>query len=182
MIRVVLLGDSIRQHYQPLVAQLLEETCTVWGPQENCAFAKWTLYALRFWREQLACADVIHWNNGLHDVVRFFQEDGCFVSLEEYRDSVLKIARELLKTGAKVIFATTTPILKDDHERANADIIRYNRAVVPLLEKMGVVIDDLHACISADPQKYISQDGTHMNDLGKTVCAQAVAASIRSVC
>ncbi len=24
MIRVVLLGDSIRQHYQPLVAQLLE--------------------------------------------------------------------------------------------------------------------------------------------------------------
>lgn len=178
--KIVLLGDSIRMHYQPFVAEMMPED-EVWGPQENCAFAKWTLYALRFWREKLHEADVIHWNNGLHDVVQFFKEDGCFVSIEEYRDSILKIARELKKTGAAVIFATTTPILKDDHERKNADISAYNAAVTEDLRKMGVLIDDLHALVDANREAYISEDGTHMNEVGRRFCAEAVVKSIRSV-
>ncbi len=155
--------------------------CEVWGPTENCAFAKWTLYALRFWKDKLMKADVIHWNNGLHDVVVFFKEDGAFVSLGEYIDSIQKIARELLKTGAKVIFATTTPIgPKNAYQRSNADIKAYNKAAIDILVPMGIAIDDLYAVIASDIETFLSNDDTHPSEDGARACAESVVCSIRA--
>jgi len=182
MKKIVLLGDSVRQLYEPVVRKKTAGEWEVWGPEQNCAFAKWTLYALRFWREKLDSADVIHWNNGLHDVVVFFKEDGTFVSLEEYKDSLRKVARELKKTGAKVIFATTTPIgPKNEAQRSNADIDAFNRAALEVLPPMGIEIDDLHAAINENPQEYLSEDDIHPGEKGIEKCAQSVIDSIRRV-
>lgn len=180
MKQAVLLGDSIRSAYVPLVKELLADECEVWSPTENCAFAKWTLYSLRFWRDKLEQADVIHWNNGLHDVVRMFPEDGPFVSLEEYRDAVRKLGRELKKTGAKVIFATTTPIgPKNEYQRSNQDIENYNRAALEILRPMGIAIDDLHALVAQNPRQMLCDDDTHPSEQGVKLIAQSVADSIR---
>lgn len=177
--KIVLLGDSIRSAYEPAVRELLKDEFEVWGPDTNCAFAKWTLYSLRFWKDKLNEADVIHWNNGLHDVVVFFQEDGSFVKVDEYRDSIRKIARELLKTGAKVIFATTTPIgPNNEYQRSNQDIDAFNKAAVEILEPMGVVIDDLHSVIAADKENLLLPDDTHPNEKGTELCAKSVVDSI----
>lgn len=182
MKKVVLLGDSIRSAYEGRVREKLSDVCEVWGPTENCAFAKWTLYALRFWKDKLNEADVIHWNNGLHDVVVFFKEDGTFVSLDEYKDSIRKVARELLKTGAKVIFATTTPIGRNnEYQRSNIDIDMFNRAAVEILRPMGVIINDLNAVISEDMDKYLLEDHVHPTQEGVEVCATHIEEQIRSV-
>ncbi len=179
MKKVVLLGDSIRSAYEPAVREMLKDEFEVWGPDTNCAFAKWTLYSLRFWKDKLSEADVIHWNNGLHDVVVFFKEDGSFVKVDEYRDSIRKIARELLKTGAKVVFATTTPIGPgNEYQRSNQDIDAFNKAAVETLEPMGVVIDDLHSVIAADKENLLLPDDTHPNEMGVKLCAQSVVDSI----
>lgn len=180
MKRIVLLGDSIRMLYEGAVQEKTKDEWEVWGPKENCAFAKWTLYALRFWKDKLSEADVIHWNNGLHDVVVFFKEDGTFVSIEEYKDSVKKIARELIKTGAKVIFATTTPIgPANEYQRSNRDIDAFNQAAIDVLVPMGIEIDDLHAVVSENITGYLTEDDTHLNEKGIKACADSVISSIK---
>ncbi len=44
--KVLLLGDSIRMSYQPLVAEILTGRAEVVGPADNCQFALYTLSSL----------------------------------------------------------------------------------------------------------------------------------------
>ena len=54
--------------------------------------------------------DVIHFNFGLHDLKSMF--DGYFqVSPDDYERNLRRIVFRLKQTGAKLIFATTTPVL-----------------------------------------------------------------------
>lgn len=64
--KITLLGDSIRQMgYGLKVPQLLEGEFEVFQPTENCRFAKYTLQALRVWKNDIEGSEIIHWNNGL---------------------------------------------------------------------------------------------------------------------
>ena len=68
MKKVVLLGDSIRLiGYGKRVEELLGDQCTVWQPEDNCRFSKYTLRMLFDEQQNIKDADVIHWNNGLWD-------------------------------------------------------------------------------------------------------------------
>ena len=63
MKKVVLLGDSIRLiGYGKRVVELLGDQCTVWQPEDNCRFAKYTLRMLFDEQQNIKNADVIHWN------------------------------------------------------------------------------------------------------------------------
>src|SRR5215213_5814160 len=66
--RVVLLGDSIRLGYAPLVAKKLEGVAVVVHPgMENCADTPTTLKGLDRWLGDVRPA-VVHFNCGLHDL------------------------------------------------------------------------------------------------------------------
>ena len=52
MKKVMLLGDSIRLSYQPAVQQKLAGAAEVWGPADNCRFAKYTLWETAAWLGQ----------------------------------------------------------------------------------------------------------------------------------
>ena len=83
--QVLLLGDSIRLGYHPEVVQALADDCDVWGPEDNCRFAKYTLNEL----DQIFAAydrppDLIHWNNGLWDSAIVCADDGMFTPPDEY--------------------------------------------------------------------------------------------------
>lgn len=43
MKKILLIGDSIQQLYLPHVIQKLDGIAEVWGPEDNCRFAKYTL-------------------------------------------------------------------------------------------------------------------------------------------
>ena len=76
MKKVTLLGDSIRLiGYGTRVPELLCNEYEVFQPDDNCRFAKYTLRMLFDYKEQIKGSDVIHWNNGLWDIVSGMFDD-----------------------------------------------------------------------------------------------------------
>ena len=179
MLKVMLIGDSIRLHYQPKVIELMNETATISGPVENCRFSSYTLFHLAAWVPE-DNFDVIQWNNGQWDTCHM--PDGrIHTSLASYLDIQERIAKILLKKTKRLIFATTTPVWAEQftsgsiHPRRNEDILDYNSAAVDLLTGLGIEINDLHSPIAADVKKYISKDMVHLTEAGNAVCAARVA-------
>ena len=179
MIKVTLLGDSIRQiGYGTMVPKLLGSEFEVFQPEENCRFSKYTLRGLFDWKEQMEGSRIIHWNNGLWDASCIF-DDGLFTDEEEYVKNMLRIAKILKERYEAVIFATTTPLNSDYLYTKNKDVRRYNELIVPRLEKMGIIINDLHSLVASDIEKYICEDKIHLSGAGIKICANQVAEVIR---
>lgn len=182
MKKIVLLGDSIRLiGYGTKVPAMLGEAYEVYQPEDNCRFVKYTLRGLFEWRDQIAGADVIHWNNGLWDTSTGLFDDGGkpFTPEEEYVDNMLRVAGELLKITPNVIFATTTPCNPDYEYNDNDVIRRYNAVLVPKLQAMGIRINDLHAIVEPKISEYICPDMLHLTDAGAQVCAEQVVRMIK---
>src|SRR5258706_4505246 len=92
-------------------------------------------------------ADVVHINAGLHDLK--LTGTRYQVPLVEYEKN-LKTILERIRSGtkAKIIFATSTPILDGLHaqrkagfDRFEADVQKYNNAAVGVLNPAGVPIN-----------------------------------------
>lgn len=175
MKKVVLLGDSIRLiGYGEKVAEMLKnDGCEVWQSEDNCRFAKYTLRMLFDEKANIEGADVIHWNNGLWDCTELF-DDGMFTPVEEYVKEITRIAKILLATGAKVIFATTTPTNPTYEYTKTKNVKVYNEAIVPVLKDMGIEINDLFSAMEEHDVDGICEDLLHLNDLGKEICAKQV--------
>lgn len=188
MKQVLLLGDSIRQYYQKKVAEVLGEGYNVFGPAENCRFAAYTFNTLRHWLPEFPKPDVIHWNNGLWDTVHVYGEEVCMTSLSTYLEYLERIAKVLKSTGAKVIFATTTPChpkreIPSDGIFADQNILeieKYNAAACELMSKLGIEINDLFPVLRADPDSLICEDLLHPSEKGVEALAWAVAEKIRN--
>ena len=176
--KVVLLGDSIREQYAPKVTELLGEEFEVWQPNENCRFSKYTLRGLFGWAKAMAGADIVHWNNGLWDICDLWY-DGTFTSVEEYIANMLRILGILQKNHQKIIFATTTPVRPENRYDKNVNIDRFNQIIVPILKERGVIINDLNGLLKPDVYKYIREDCIHLSEAGIELCANQVAQHIR---
>lgn len=72
MKNLLLIGDSIRMGYDKSVKKTLEEKANVIFPADNCRFASYVEYLGDVKREDI---DVIHWNAGLWDCLRMFDEE-----------------------------------------------------------------------------------------------------------
>lgn len=181
MIKIALLGDSIRQiGYGTVVPQMLGDDYEVFQPAENCRFSKYTLRGLFDWKDGLEGCDIVHWNNGLWDTVTNRPDDEPFSTPEEYVTNMLRIAKYLKAHHRVVIFATTTPVRKEFKDNDNRRIAKYNALVVPELEKLGVIINDLNGLVSADIDGLIrDDDNVHLNEKGIKLCGEQVAEYIR---
>ena len=164
--------------YGTPVAERLKDEFTVWQPDDNCRFAKYTLRGLWDWQEGIEGADIIHWNNGLWDVCELFG-DGEFTPIDEYVDIMLRLARLFQKRAGTVIFATTTPVRPENSHNKNETIKAYNEALVPKLVEMGIVINDLYTPLCEDLYKYVCDDMIHLSEDGITLAADMVEAVIR---
>ena len=64
----------------------------------------------------------------------------------------------------------------------NHNIERYNALIVPILEKKGIIINDLYPLLASDVDKYIrSDDYIHLTEAGIEVASKQVADVIRKV-
>ena len=90
-----------------------------------------------------------------------------------------RVARILLSYSDKVIFATTTPVVQVTPYYRNHVIKQFNDAVVPELEKMGVIINDLHKTVWDNLNEYICADNLHLSQKGIEACAEQVCRSIK---
>jgi hypothetical protein len=177
MTKISFIGDSIRMQYAPRVIDRLGEGYEVYQPQENCRFAKYSLRGMWDWKAGMSGSRIVHWNNGLWDMCDLF-DDGMFTSVEEYVSTMLRIADILLSRHEIIIFATTTPVRKENPHNSTDEIKRYNDALVPLLKEKGIIINDLFSLVAQDIPRYVSDDLIHLSEEGIELCAEAVTKAI----
>jgi lysophospholipase L1-like esterase len=182
--KILLLGDSIRMGYQPYVQDLLRDEAEVWGPDENCAYALYTATRLQAWLKQFGVPDLVHWNNGLHDLGYNSRRGPVQFSTGDYVSNLEEILKQLQATGAKIIWATTTPVSKIPAQIPywsfdNEDIKKYNAAASEFAMRRNLIINDLYALLNGQEQ-YFSEDRIHLNPEGLNVLAQQVASVLRS--
>lgn len=187
--KVLLIGDSIRMFYQKEVIAQLGDDYEVFAPEENCRFSAYVLNSLRFWLNAFPNPDIIHFNAGLWDTAILYHEDGCFVSVDNYVKYMKLILRELKKTGAKIIIATTTPVSDEKAElpgpmppaHRNEDIIKYNKALLEAFSGEDIVINDLFSHIYSNKEAFLSEDMIHPNENGVKLLGKIVAIKIKEV-
>lgn len=182
--KVLLLGDSIRMSYQPLVAQLLEGRATVVGPADNCQYSLYTLSSMGRWIGELGKPNIVHWNNGIHDAGHNPYRSPVQMPVEMYRDNIALILKQLRAFTPRVIWATSTPVHPDrpfvdtGWSWRNEEIDQYNTAARVLMETNEVPINDLHTLVWDNIEIYLAEDQLHLSETGKVACAQAVVDAI----
>lgn len=184
--RVLILGDSISIGYTPGVQELLRGKAFVHHPPDNCES---TLVGLRKLDEWLGNEkwDLIHFNWGLHDV-KYVDEQGQRVPpdegkrqvpLAQYKENLDKLVLRLKETGAKLIFATTTPVPAGAFGRIKGDGARYNAAATEIMNKHGVAINDLYELAAERLAEIQRPENVHFTEpKGNRVLAERVAAAI----
>jgi acyl-CoA thioesterase-1 len=159
--RVLLIGDSISMGYTLLVREKLKGRANVHHPAENCGPTERGLARLDKWLGP-GHWDVIHFNFGLHDL-KYLDEKGQYVAPEKgkqvappevYRQHLRELVLRLQKTGAKLVFATTTPVPPGTLGRIAGDERPYNTVATEVMHDMGIPIDDLGGYVEAQQVKF----------------------------
>jgi hypothetical protein len=100
--------------------------------------------------------DLIHFNFGMNDLmhrdpatksIRAMHRDvgGIMVSNpKEYEDNLNELVKKFKGTGAKLIWASTTPIVGDNGVLVAGTEVEYNTIASRVMEKHGVIINDMH--------------------------------------
>lgn len=167
MKNVLLIGDSIRRGYDKSVKKTLEGMANVIFPEENCRFASYLLRYFHCYFDGIPGdeIDVIHWNTGLWDCLRLFEEEP-HTPLDVYAYYIERICIRIKKLcpNAKVIFATSTKVISEkiniNAKRYNAEIEKYNEVAIDVVKKHGFEINDLYA-LSADLPEEAHSDAVH---------------------
>jgi acyl-CoA thioesterase-1 len=185
--RVLLIGDSISIGYTLPVRALLAGHANVHRPDENGGSTAYGLERLDHWLGTGPWA-VIHFNFGLHDL-KYLDAKGDYVtpdkghqvaSLEEYEKNLRALVARLKRTGAKLIFATTTPIPAGTQGRVEGDERRYNEVAERVMRETGVAVDELHTYVQAHQKEIQLPHNVHFTPAGYEALAHLVAASIQT--
>lgn len=176
--RVLLIGDSISIGYTPAVRELLRGKAEVQridgngGPTSNGVAKLESWLGASRW-------DVIHFNFGLHDL-KIMEGGARQVEPAEYEKNLRAMVGRLKQTGAKLIFATTTPVPegKVNPPRNPADVEVYNRVALAVMKEMGVEVDDLEGFVRPRLKEWQRPVNVHFTEAGYEALAGQVAQSI----
>ena len=186
--RVLLIGDSISMHYTIPVRKLLEGAANVHRPACNCRSTRQTLAELDNYLGE-GHWDIICFNWGIHDLTCKNKagkaaappEGKLQVPLEEYRQNLQTLVQRLKKTGAKLIWVSTTPIgrlAEAKGYRKDSDVVAYNAVAADVMTTEGIMINDLYTVIKPQAESLL-KDGVHFNPEGIAVTAENVAGAIQ---
>ncbi|QDU79094.1 hypothetical protein Pla110_07980 [Polystyrenella longa] len=196
--QVLILGDSISIGYTPTVKELLKEEAVVTRPMkneekaENCAGTTNGVKHIDRWlKAGTGDWDVIHFNFGLHDLKRVdFQtgknsndsDDPHQASPVEYEKQLREIVGKLKETGAKLIFATTTPVPPGSVKphRDVEDPVLYNAIALKVMTENGIAVNDLFAYAEPRLDEIQRKANVHFTGEGYRELGEQVAAKIRT--
>ena len=176
--RVLIIGDSISIGYTPRVRKLLKGKANVHRPKTNCRWSAFGNEKILDWIGNSKW-DLIHFNFGLWDWYGWKQPNKS--TPESYAKNLEGVVEKLKSTGAKLVFAVTTPpcigpekkvqfIVSD--ERAES----FNRSALAVMKKNSVIINDLYSLIGNNRKQYQrGVNDVHYNDAGRDLLATEVA-------
>jgi acyl-CoA thioesterase-1 len=184
---VLLIGDSISIGYTLPVREQLRGVANVHRPAQNCGPTQMGLVDLDGWLGGRHW-DLIHFNFGLHDL-KYITAEGEMSDpvhghqlspLPVYEKNLRALVARLKRTGAKLIYATTTPVPAGCGFRVEGDERYYNAAAVRIMRENGIAIDDLAAVVKPQQAKIQNPNDVHFTPEGSRILGAAVAASIRA--
>src|SRR4051794_29061220 len=184
--RVLLIGDSISMGYTLAVRELLKGVANVHRPPTNCGPTTRGVEQIDAWLGE-GKWDVIHFNFGLHDL-KYVDEKGkntspekgkVQVSLEQYARNLDALVLKMKKSGAKLIFATTTPVPRGEKQRAADSDRAYNEAALKVMKEHKVAVNDLNALVRQREGKGQLPANVHFTQEGYKALAAQVAPELK---
>ncbi len=182
---VLIIGDSISIGYFPPARELLKYDAVVVHNPGNAQHTRFGLGKLNEWLGQTEW-DVIHFNHGLHDL-KYVDENGKNVPvekgrpqipIEQYEKNLDELVKRLKKSGAELIFATTTPVPNGTGIRVKGDAKKYNVAAQRVMKKHGVTVNDLYSFAMPRLTKIQRPQNVHFNQTGSFQLGERVAGAI----
>ncbi len=100
------------------------------------------------------------------------------VPIEQYAANLEKLVVRMKKTGATLIWCTTTPVAPETKGRVHGDSAKYNAAAAEVMAKHGVATDDLYAFANERLAEIQQARNVHFSAKGSAALAGQVAKSI----
>ncbi|MDE1463098.1 hypothetical protein ORQ98_14110 [Spartinivicinus sp. A2-2] len=108
--------------------------------------------------------------------------------MHKYKTNLHIICQALVSAGAKVIWATSTPVDEIIHNTAKAsrryeaDLQQYNQASIEIARTYNFIVNDMYGkMISTDLARSLLDDGIHFNTEANRVVGKFIGNSIESV-
>jgi lysophospholipase L1-like esterase len=179
--RVLLIGDSVSMGYTIPTRELLAGKANLHRIPSNGGATKIGLAKLDTWLGD-GPWDVIHFNFGLHDA-KLLPEGINHAPLDVYQANLEKVVSRLKATGAKLIWATTTPVPNGGYLspiRRFGNVDEYNRLALEVMAAHGVAVDDLNAAMAPYMSSLGREKDVHFSEAGYEFLAKHVAQSIEA--
>jgi lysophospholipase L1-like esterase len=188
--KVLIIGDSIAGDYFSIVMNKLEGIAEVQTPQEpgnGGGTTNGVLYVDKWIAE--AKWDVIHFNFGLHDIKHIDPETGKNsknlndpqqANPEQYGKNLRVIVQKLKASGAKLIFATTTPYPDKlgKQMRTPGMPAVYNKIAIEIMRENDIAINDIYFYVLPRMEKLQRPKNVHFMENGSKALGEKVAQSI----
>ncbi len=169
--RVLLIGDSVSRGYTQAVRKALDGKVNVHRAPANCGPTASGIKNIEVWLGD-GKWDLIHFNFGIHD---------RNTPVAEYTQRLEQLVERMKRTGARLVWASTTPIPDDPEKKQSAaSIVERNDAAAELMSKHGVATDDLFGAVTPHLAKYQNPNDVHFNGPGYDFLGGTVAAAIES--
>ncbi|MEO0481685.1 MAG: sulfatase-like hydrolase/transferase [Planctomycetota bacterium] len=196
--KVLILGDSISIYYTRIVRKMLQGEARVyrpmqaWNRAENCEGTTKGVASIDRWLSaQGSDWDVIYFNFGLHDLKSVDPDTGRNsrnpnhprqAEPETYRQNLEKIVERLEQTGARLIFATTTPVPENVNGplRTPEDAILYNEIATSIMAEHEVEVLDLYGFALPQLDGLQKRRDVHFNPDGQQAFGEEVAGFLRA--
>ena len=170
--RVLLIGDSVSRGYTQPTRKALEGKANVHRAPANCGPTASGLKNLEVWLGE-GKWDVIHFNFGIHD---------RGTPAADYVKRLEAIVARLEKTGAKLIWASTTPIPDNPAQKQTAQsIVEKNALAAEVMKKHGIPTDDLFAAMTPRLKEFQPPLDVHFTGAGYDFLGAKVGESVLSV-
>ena len=185
--RVLLIGDSISIGYTVGVRELLLGKANVHRPLTNCGPTTKGVKELDKWLGDKPW-DVIHFNFGLHDLKYLGPRgqnladpkgEGSHqqVPLADYEKHLKTMVARLEKTGARLIWRSTTPVPPGARGRVVGDSAKYNKVAAKIMKERKITIDDMYSFCMPRLKEIMRPANVHFTPAGsKALAKQAVTA------
>lgn len=167
--RVLLIGDSVSRGYTQAVRKALAGKVNVHRAPANCGPTASGVKNIDVWLGD-GKWDLIHFNFGIHD---------RNTPIPDYRQRLEQLIERMRKTGAKLMWASTTPCPDTkDGKYKSAPIPERNTAAAEVINKHGIAINDLFAAITPHLATMQNPDDVHFNARGYDFLGETVAKAI----
>ncbi len=189
--KVLMIGDSISIGYTPFVEKQLKDSASISHNPGNAAHTGTGLAKIDAWLGDTRW-DLIHFNWGLHDLCyrnpkakqqgnRDKVNGTLTTTLEQYEKNLEQLVARLKKTGATLVWASTTVVPEGEAGRIAGDEKKYNEVAAQVMKKHGIATNDLHA-LSATfaPELFVRPGDVHYKPAGYQKLGTQVAESIRT--